>query len=98
MGQRKRKKSFVSSHIKGWIAAAVFVIVWYVVSDVYRMFSAAFEASVATNQVNDSIVEYSMVQKIVVWGMFPTTINVIFLVILLFCLYPTVHDLIKRVS
>lgn len=91
----RKKKSFMARHKIGWIGVGTFVVLWIITSNIYSTFRASFEASVAVNQLKDSIIQYSIVQKVLYGNLGPNIINGIFFVLIILCLIPTVKDVIR---
>lgn len=75
-----------------WTCIVVLIVLWRVFSNTYKTFTASFEAGIAPAQVNDSILQYSLIQKIMYGDLFPFLINLSFLVLIILCLWPIVRS------
>lgn len=59
----------------------------------YNVFRGAFEASIAVNQVEDSVIQYSLIQQLINNDMAGTLITSVFFVMIVMVILPFIYDL-----
>ena len=83
-------------HKVGIWLSSVITIIGVILLSIYKIFAPALEASIAVKQLNDSVVTYSLVQKIIVGGLFPNTIIILTLLLVTVCLIPLLKSVFKK--
>ena len=85
-------------HYRIIILIVITLVLCFLSLSVYDIFSSSFEASIAANQLNDSISEYSIIQKIIIGDAIPILITVFWTVIIFILSMPLIEDVFNRVS
>jgi hypothetical protein len=88
-------KSFWARHKVGLIFSLISLVLWLISLSVYGTFQPSIEANLATAQVNDSIVQYSLIHKLLYDNLAEKIISLVFGIPTLVCLIPAVKDLLK---
>lgn len=92
----EEKRSLFKEHKLGISMSVVVTLITIIGLNVYDTFRSSFEASVATGQANDSIVEYSLIQKLVVSNLGDTLIVGIGALFAILLIFPTIIDAVKK--
>jgi hypothetical protein len=95
VNEEKTEKLFWGRHKVGLIASVIFFVLWFIALNVYGTFQPSVEASMATAQVNDSIVQYSLIHKLLYDNLAEKLITLVFLIPAMLCSIPAVKDLLK---
>lgn len=103
MGEKKekrifsiRRKSFAAKHWLGWVMSVASLVLGLIVSKVYMVFRAPFEATVAVNQVNDSIADFVVHQQMTYNNLVGNVIFGVTAVLVVLFLVPTIRGLIRE--
>lgn len=91
----KDKQKPLSKHKISYISAGILVLFWIITSIIYDTFRTSFEASIAASQLKDSVVEYSLIQKMIYSDLAPNVINLTFGILIILCLTPAIKNLIN---
>ncbi len=62
----------------------------------YRIFEDSFLSSLATNQVNDSIISYSLIRQLIETNILLILITILFLLPILFMWIPNILKLLRK--
>lgn len=90
------EKNIFGRHKAGLIGAVVSFVIMLVLQNIYNIFKASFEASMAVKQLDDSIFTYSLVQKLIYGNLAQGAIRFVGVIIIILCLLPMVIDAISN--
>jgi len=86
----------IKSNKLGIVLSMALLITGIFALGAYGTFASSFEASLAVGQLNDSIVEYSLIQKVIVGNLIPSVIIFITALLMTLFLAPLVKSILNE--
>lgn len=93
---RKRNEVKEPKFVPRTIFSVIFVVIAIIALKVYSVFRASLEAQIAVGQLNDSVVEYSFIQQLIVRDAFDSLVVGIFILVIILTWYRFIKYQIKN--